>query len=164
LVVIQSDGREVSMEAKREAAEAAAAYSKAWSKGLGTVDVFGVGPEQISKSPPSGSYLPKGAFAVTGEREWYRDSEVKLAIGVVLDREKGMVKVIAGPVLAMRKHSDYFITIKPGFKQSLELARSIENRLLMRASPEDKPLLEGLPLEELQKVIPSGVGDIVEYG
>ncbi len=82
----------------------------------------------------------------------------------MLDRENGFTKVVTGPVLSLRKNADYFITIKPGFKKSLELARSIKNKLLLRASPEDAPLLEAVPLEEIQKRIPSGMGEIVEYG
>jgi len=164
LVVIQGDGRVVSDEAKREAAEFSAANSKAWSKGLGTIDVYGVEPEQVSKSPPSGQALAKGSFIITGERKWFRDIEIKLAIGVKIDHEKDIIKAVSGPVLSIRKNSDYFITIKPGFKKSLELARSIKNKLLQRASPEDKPLLERVELEELQRKVPSGMGEIVEFG
>jgi len=164
LVVIQSEGREVTEEAKREAAEFSAAKSKAWSRGFGTMDVYCVDPEQVSKTPPSGTYLPKGSFAITGQRQWFRETVVKLAVGVKIDREKELTKVVAGPVLSMRKNANYFITIKPGFKKSLELARSIKNKLLMRASIEDKHWIEEVPLEEIQKIIPSGMGEIVEYG
>ncbi|MBL7160473.1 MAG: NFACT family protein [Candidatus Aenigmarchaeota archaeon] len=164
LIVIQSVGREVTEEAKREAAEASASYSKAWSKGLGTIDIFAVRPEQISKSPPSGMAIAKGSFIITGEREWFRNTEVRLAVGVQIDRENQLIKVLSGPVLSLRKHADYFITIKPGLKKSLELARSIKNKLLMRSTPEDKSFLEPLPLEEIQVKIPSGMGEIVEYG
>ena len=45
LVVVQSSGEQVSEEAKKEAAEFSAAHSKAWSRGLGTVDVYCVDPE-----------------------------------------------------------------------------------------------------------------------
>lgn len=164
LVVIQSGGKEVSAEAMKEAAEFSAAHSKAWNKNLGTIDVFMVDPSQVSKTPPSGMALAKGSFMITGERTWYRDTEVKLAIGVVVNRDQGLVKVITGPVFAMRKNATYFITIKPGYKKSLELAQSIHNRLLMRASVEDRPFIEQLSLEELQKAVPTGMGEIVEFG
>lgn len=164
LVVVQAEAREITKEVKREAAEFSAAHSKAWSKGLGTVDVFGVRPEQVSKSPPSGMALAKGSFMITGEREWFRNQEIKLSVGVAIDREKEVIKVVTGPVLALRKNADYFITIKPGFRKSLELARSIKTKLLLRSSVEDKPYIEGVELEEIQRKIPSGMGEIVEFG
>ncbi|RLJ08083.1 MAG: hypothetical protein DRP12_01260, partial [Candidatus Aenigmatarchaeota archaeon] len=114
---------------RKEAAEFAAAYSKAWVKGLGTVDVFEVRPEQIKKEPG----LPKGAFAVYGERIWHRDLEVKLAVGV----RKEEPRVLFGPVMAMRKNSEYFVTIKPGELSGKELAQEIKNRILIKAKPED---------------------------
>ncbi len=162
-VVIKTQGMEVPDETKKEAAEFAAAHSKAWSMGLATIDVYCVRREQVSKSPPSGEYLPKGSFMIYGEREWYRDIELKLAIGVKIDRENNTAKVLSGPVMAMRKNSDYFITIKPGFKKSHELARTIKDKILIRSSPEDRFLIEKIPLDEFQVVIPSGTGDIAEY-
>jgi hypothetical protein len=164
-VVIQSKGREVSEEARKEAAELAAASSRAWSKGLDNVDIFCAGPGQVSKSPPSGEYLPRGSFMITGERLWFRDKELKLSIGIIIDRENREARAISGPVMPVRTHSDYFITIKPGYKKSLELAREIKNKILIKAtSPEDKFILDRIPLEDIQRLIPRGSGDLVEYG
>jgi predicted ribosome quality control (RQC) complex YloA/Tae2 family protein len=163
-VVIKVEGKEVSNEAKKEAAEFAAANSKAWSRGLGTIDIFCVRPDQVDKSPPSGEALGKGAFMIHGEREWFRDMELKLAIGFKIDREESSTRVMGGPVLAVRKNTDYFITIKPGFKKSLELARSIKNKILIKCNPDDKGFIESTPLEDIEKMIPSGMGEIVEYG
>jgi predicted ribosome quality control (RQC) complex YloA/Tae2 family protein len=160
--VIKTQGMEVPDESRKEAAEFAAAHCKAWNKGIGNVDVFSVKPEQVSKSPPSGQSLPKGSFMIYGEREWYRDLELKLAIGVKIEREEGS-RVLSGPVMAMRKHTDYFVTIKPGFKKSLELARTVKNKILMKSSPENKFIIEQTPLDEFQALIPSGTGEIAEY-
>ncbi|RLJ05711.1 MAG: hypothetical protein DRP18_02455 [Candidatus Aenigmatarchaeota archaeon] len=158
-VVIKSQGLDVPDETKKEAAEFAAAYSKAWSKGLGTIDVYSVPGSRVTKG---GVNLPKGSFIIEGEREWYREQEIKLSIGVKIKEDEA--DVVSGPVMAVRKNSDYFVTIKPGFKQSLELAMEIKNKLLIKAKPEDKPFIENIPLEEFQKRIPSGMGEIVEYG
>ncbi|MBL7206158.1 MAG: NFACT family protein [Candidatus Aenigmarchaeota archaeon] len=151
-------------ETRKEAAEFAAANSKAWNRGLGAVDVYSVSPEQVSKTPPSGEYLPKGSFMVTGERIWYKDTELKLSIGVKVDRENERVQVLAGPVMAIRINADYFITIKPGFKKSIELSRNIKNKILIKARPEDKFLIEKIQIENFEKTIPGGMGEIVEYG
>ena len=154
---------EISDETKKEAAEFAAAHCKAWGRGRGNVDVYAVKPEQVSKAPPSGQSLPKGSFMIYGEREWFRNVELKLAIGVKIDKESGEAQVLSGPVMSLRKHADYFVTIKPGFKKSLELSRTIKNKILIKANPEDKFLIEKIPLDEFQKVVPSGMGEVVEY-
>jgi predicted ribosome quality control (RQC) complex YloA/Tae2 family protein len=162
-VVIKTQGLEVPDDTRREAAEFAAACSKAWSRGLGTVDIFSVPRERVSKSPPSGEYLPKGSFMIHGERNWFRNLELKLAVGIKIDREANQARVISGPVMPVRKNSDYMITMKPGLKKSLELARAIKNKILVKARPDDRYLIERLPLEELQVVVPSGMADIVEH-
>jgi len=162
-VIIKSEGHEIPDETKKEAAEFAAANSKAWARGMGNVDIFSAPRDNVSKTPPSGEYLPKGSFMIRGEREWYRDMELKLSVGVKIDREERAANVLAGPVMAIRKNSDYFVTIKPGFKKSMELARSIKSKILIKARPEDKHLIEEIPLDEFQVAIPSGMGDVMEY-
>ncbi|UCC91220.1 MAG: DUF814 domain-containing protein, partial [Candidatus Aenigmatarchaeota archaeon] len=163
-VVIKSGDSEVSDYARKEAAEFTAAYSKAWGSGLATVDVYAIRPDQVSKQPPTGEYLPKGSFMIYGQREWFRDVELKIAIGVRIDRESEDVEVLAGPVMPIRKRTDYFVTIKPGETEGSSLARQIRNEILIKASPEDKIWIEKIPLDEFQKFIPGDKGEIVEYG
>jgi predicted ribosome quality control (RQC) complex YloA/Tae2 family protein len=160
-VVIKTQGLDVPESTKREAAEFAAANSKAWGRGLGTIDIFSVPRERVSKSPPSGQYLPKGSFMIHGEREWFRNLELKLALGVKL--EPGQTRILSGPVMAVRKNSDYFVTLKPGYKKSMELSRAIKNKILVKARPEHRYLIEKIPLDELQSMVPSGMADIVEH-
>jgi len=156
------DIEEIPNDTRKEAAEFAAANSKAWSKGLGAVDIFSVPANRVTKTPPSGQYLSKGSFMIEGEREWYRSMELKLCIGIKLDREMGTAHVISGPLMAVRKNSDYFVTIKPGFKKAMELARVIRNRILIKARPEDKYLIEKISMDDIQRVIPAGMGEVVE--
>ncbi len=163
-VVIKSGEKDISEDAKKEAAEFAAAYSKAWGSGLATVDVYAVKPEQVSKQPPTGEYLPKGSFMVYGQREWFRDVELKIAIGVKVDKDNESFDVLAGPVMPIRRQTNYFVTIKPGDKEAEELAREMKNKILIKATPEDKVWIEKIPLDEFQKFIPGGKGEIIEYG
>ncbi len=162
-VVIKSQGMEVPDETRKEAAEFAAANSKAWSRGLGTIDIYSVRRSMVSNTAPSGQNLPKGSFMINGEREWFRNLELKLAIGIRIDPESREVSVVSGPLMPTRKNSDYFVTIKPGYKKSLELAAAIKNKILIKARPEHKYLIEKLPLDEIQVTIPSGMGDVVEH-
>lgn len=164
LVLINSGGKGISEYAKKEAAELAAACSRPWTGGLGNTDIFCVKPDQVSGTPAPGEYLPRGGFMIAGGREWFRDLELKLSIGIAIDREKGEARPISGPVMPVRTHSDYFATIRPGFRKSLELAREIKNNILIKAKPEDKFLIDRVPLEDIQRLIPPGSGDLVEYG
>ena len=78
------------------------------------------------------------------------------------DEEKNEAKIISGPVMSVRSYSNYFVTIKPGYKESLDLAREIKNKILLKSKPEDKFLIDKIPLEDIQRCIPSGKGDIEE--
>jgi len=161
-VVIKSSEGEISEYAKKEAAEFAAAYSKAWVSGLTNVDVYAVRPDQVSKQPPTGEYLPKGAFMIYGHREWFRDVELKIAIGVRMENES--FEALAGPVMPIRKQTNYFVTIKPGDKETKDLAMEMKKKILIKATPEDKVWIEKIPLDDFQKFVPGGKGEIVEYG
>ncbi len=163
-VVIKSEGKEISRDVKKEAAEFAAIYSKAWQRGLANVDVYAVKPDQVSKQPPTGEYLPKGSFMIYGQREWFREVELKISMGLKLDPETREAMVLAGPVMSIRKETDYFITLKPGNRNADELAREIKNKILIKASPDDKEWIESVPAGEISDHVPSGQGEVVEYG
>ncbi|HLD57132.1 MAG TPA: ribosome rescue protein RqcH [archaeon] len=145
--------------AMKEAAEFSAANSKAWSKGIGAIDVSAFRPEQATK--PDGS-LAKGSFVIQGQRIWFKDMELKLSIGIKVDKEKSIAKVISGPVMAVRKHSNYFVTIQPGYKDSFELSREIKNKILQKSKPEDRFFIEKIQNSDIQACIPSGRGEVVE--
>jgi len=155
------EGQAMPTEVKKEASEIAAACSRAWSKGLGNVDVYAVKPNQVSKSPPSGTSLPHGSFMIYGSREWFRDVEAKMSVGVIIDREISKAEVISGPVMAMRMYAKYFVTLQPGDKQANELASEIKNRLVYKSTPEERPLVEQIQLDYIQRLVPSGTGQIV---
>ena len=156
-----AEGQAMPTEVKKEASEIAAACSKAWSKGLGKVDVFAVRPEQVSKSPPSGMSLATGAFAITGPREWFRDVELKMSMGVIIDRETSRAEVIPGPVMAMRTFAKYFVTLQPGDMPAEQLAQEIKNKLAYKSNPEERPLVEQIQVDDIRRLVPSGTGQIV---
>lgn len=64
-----------------EAAQFAASFSKAWVNGNASVDVYAVRRAQLSKHA-AGGFIPAGAFAITGERNWFRDTRLGLKIGM----------------------------------------------------------------------------------
>lgn len=158
--VVKTQGLEVPATTKKETAEFTAAYSKAWQSGLGTMDVYCIKPEQVSKQAKAGEYLPKGSFMIYGEREWFRGTELKVAIGIKAEKEKPP-EIISGPVASVSKHTNSFVVVRPGGKEASDLARIIRTRLLIKSPPESRASLEKLPLEEFQRLIPGGKGEMV---
>jgi predicted ribosome quality control (RQC) complex YloA/Tae2 family protein len=154
-VVVSAEGREVPDGTLQEAARFSAAHCKAWSRGLGTVDIFSVRRSQLSKA----AGLSRGSFVVKGQRTWYKNLPVRLSVGVVLHPE-GWAEVVAGPATATRKRSGYLVEIAPGSLKPERLGREIKSFLLSKARRDEAPLIERLPLERFQSCLPSGTGGI----
>ncbi|MEN4017108.1 MAG: ribosome rescue protein RqcH [Methanobacterium sp.] len=149
-VVVKSEGREIPETTIEEAASFAASYSSAWSKGFGSQDVYWVCPDQVSKTPQSGEFVPKGAFIIRGSRNYIRAATLLIAVGVV-DYEGE--RIMAGPLDALKKYTDKYIIIKPGYTKKEALSREILRKI-------DE---EGVfTLEDMIRVLPSGKADIVD--
>ncbi|UCH01503.1 MAG: NFACT family protein, partial [Candidatus Bathyarchaeota archaeon] len=80
--VIKTKGSQPSENVIKEAAQMVASYSKAWRMGVSTIDVYWIKPEQVSKTPPSGEYLPRGSFMIHGSRNYLKKVPLKLAVGI----------------------------------------------------------------------------------
>jgi predicted ribosome quality control (RQC) complex YloA/Tae2 family protein len=72
-------GRQASAQEKSEAAQFAASHSSAWKVGAAAVDVYAVSKPQLSKHA-QGGFVGAGGFAIKGEREWFRQTPLGLAI------------------------------------------------------------------------------------
>jgi len=106
---IIKDGQKAGENTINECAQAVAVYSKAWKLGHGTVDVFYVKPEQVSKEAQSGEFLAKGSFMITGKTNYLRPN-LKYAIGlvnIVKKNEDGSniesSEIIGGPIESIKK-------------------------------------------------------------
>jgi len=159
-VVIKTQGKEPSEATINEAAQFTASYSRAWRERLGAVDVYWVKPSQVSKSPPSGEYLPKGSFMIYGARNYIRNVPLALSIGVKYTDDG--VKVIGGPSGAIAKQTNLYVNIVPGDMPSGRLAKEIRQALANMAPPERRKEILEIPLEEFQAFIPSGMGRIAD--
>jgi predicted ribosome quality control (RQC) complex YloA/Tae2 family protein len=149
-VVIKSEDKEISQDSIIEAASFAASFSSAWNKGFGSLDVYWVNPDQVSKTPKSGEFVAKGAFIIRGTRNFIRGAPLLIGIGIV-DYE-GM-RIMAGPPAAVKKYTNNYVVVKPGYTKKEVLARKILNKI-------DKDNI--LTLEDVIRVLPSGKGEIVE--
>ncbi|MCL2116365.1 MAG: NFACT family protein [Methanobrevibacter sp.] len=149
-VAIKTEGNEFSDNTLKESATFAASFSSAWSKGYGTQDVFWVKPEQVSKTPESGEFVAKGSFIIRGHRNFIRGAILKIAIGIVDYEGK---RVMAGPVDAVKKYTDNYVIVKPGYEKKEAIAKKILHEI-----NEDKII----SLDDVVRVLPSGKCDIVE--
>lgn len=73
-------GKTATQQEKLETAQFAASHSSAWKVGAAAVDVYAVEKSQLSKAA-QGGFIGAGGFAISGDREWFRDTPLGLAIG-----------------------------------------------------------------------------------
>jgi len=157
-VVVKTEGKTVPEKTLNEAAVFAACHSRAWRHGLSTVTVFHVKPEQVSKRVPTGMFLGRGMFTVSGVKSYIRNVPLLLAVGVNV--EDGEVSVLAGPVDVVKAQAVEYVVLKPGETKSRELAEKVKSYLVSRLLK--KGLLRGavdIPTEVVQGLIPVGKGD-----
>ncbi len=145
--VILKRGQEAKEADIYETCVFAACYSSAWKYGLLVCDVFYVKPEQVSLSAPSGEYLPKGGFLITGEKNIVKHVELKLEVSYDEEKEK----LIVGVNLRGKK-----ITIRPYNEKKEESVKKLYSKL--------KELYPDIviSLPELSSRLPPGGFKIVE--
>jgi predicted ribosome quality control (RQC) complex YloA/Tae2 family protein len=140
-VVVKDPGEGVSEEAVEEGCALAAVYSRAWSSGRASADAYWVTPEQVSKTPQSGEFVPKGAFIVRGKRHYVKDIPMRAAIGLV-DHE-GETLVMGGPVGAVSARASAWLELVPSKDKKDATAKRVASLL-------------GAELEEVVAVMPPG--------
>jgi len=154
--IVKTEGRIPSEQTIKEAAEFAAAFSRAWKETFSAVDVYWVHPEQVSKTPPTGQFLAKGSFMIYGKKNYLRQVQLRTAIGVLMIEQT--IKVIGGPRGAVASQTSLYVEITPGEQPSATLAKQIRERLVQKASKQWQVRVLALSLEEIQNFIPSGKG------
>jgi predicted ribosome quality control (RQC) complex YloA/Tae2 family protein len=140
-VVVKDAGVGVSEEALEQGCAMAALYSRAWSSGRASADAFWVMPEQVSKTPQSGEFVPKGAFIIRGRRNYIKDIEMRAAVGVV--EHEGEWVVMGGPVAAVSYRSKSWVELVPSKDKKESTAKQVA-RLL------------GAELDDVVVVMPPG--------
>ncbi|HOB18294.1 MAG TPA: ribosome rescue protein RqcH [Candidatus Methanoculleus thermohydrogenotrophicum] len=143
-----------------EAAQFAASYSNAWKAGHFAADVYAARPDQVSKTAESGEYVARGAFIVRGERQYFRNVPLGVAIGLQVAPE---VAVIGGPPRAIAGRAKAWVTLQPGKYEPNDIARRVI-RALREKLPEDawKGLKNVLNTEAVAAFVPPGGSDIAE--
>jgi predicted ribosome quality control (RQC) complex YloA/Tae2 family protein len=151
---ILKDGQRACEDEKKEAAQWAASYSSAWKRGEIAADVYALKPEQVSKHA-TGGYVGRGAFVLTGEREWFRQVQLALKIGLYEDEGR---KAEDNEIAKMQKKKESNLNILP----AIHPAKLKSQVLLM---PGDMPKEEaakiiagklGVKMQEVLQVLPAG--------
>jgi predicted ribosome quality control (RQC) complex YloA/Tae2 family protein len=161
-VVVKTEGKEPSEQMLKEAAEFAAALSRGWREGFGSVDVYWVKPEQLSKKGPSGEYVPRGAFMVSGKRNWMRGVPLRMAVGVVFDEENSIARIGGGPVEAVKAKTNSLVVFVPGDLSGKDLFKRILATLAGRAPKDLRKTILKVPFEDIREFVPYGVGRILD--
>jgi predicted ribosome quality control (RQC) complex YloA/Tae2 family protein len=156
-VVIKTEGKEPSEAALKEGAEAAAAYCRAWRENAGTADVYWVKVDQLSKSGPSGESIPHGAFFVVGKRNWYRNTPLRIAVGIVLGEE---TRFVGGPIDSVKAKTKTYVVIQPGDYQGKELLQMTMRTLTAKLSREQREKAGKTSIEQVREFIPYTKGAI----
>jgi predicted ribosome quality control (RQC) complex YloA/Tae2 family protein len=143
--VILKDGSEATPDELREACSFALTQSKAWVAALTEGAAFWVYPDQVSKTPNPGEFVPRGAFIVRGKRNYEHHLRIELGVGEIT--YQGVRKVMCGPV-ELFKDSERYMILAPGRgksgRKSGEMAKDFH-----------------VPEEEISRILPPGDVEIV---
>lgn len=143
--VIVKEGAKASDQELRESCQFALAQSKSWIAALSEGTAFWVYPDQVSKTPNPGEFVPRGAFIIRGKRNYEHHLPIELAVGEIYFQ--GSRKVMCGPVECFEK-SDRYMVIRPGKKtgrMSNEMAKRFD-----------------VPEEEISRILPPGDFEITK--
>ncbi len=150
-LLVKTHGKKPGEATLREAAAFVASHSKAWKQGLGSIEVFWVRPDQVSKKPPAGEYLSKGAFMIYGKKNILR-TELALGIGIV----EGEIR--AWPVGAISARTKKFVVIRPGDTPARDLAEQVIEKLSSLATLKEKEILKKKGKSTIPGLVPYGKG------
>jgi len=149
LTVIKTMGEEVHESTLEEAAQFAVSYSSVWKEGFFEGDCYLVAADQVTKTPEPGEFIKKGAFVIRGERRYFRDVPVGVALGIAGDQ------LIGGPVAAIKPKADPVVEIEPGEFSPEDLAKRIYRSFAERE--EDRRYLKSIAsIDAIVSFLPPG--------
>ena len=136
-------------EKLEEAATLALCWSRAWAGGGAHGTVYSVKPAQVSKTAQTGEYVGKGSFIVRGQRQWFKDLDVQMGIGIVAIN--GVPLLMGGMPETIRSICQRFAILRPGLTKKEQLA----NRIYKNT---------GLMTDDVLPVLPGAAEIIEDYG
>ncbi len=141
-----------------EVARFAASYSGAWKSGHFSADVYSTRPEQVSKTAEHGEFVAKGSFIVRGERTYFRNVPLGVAIGLQLEPQAA---VIGGPPAAVRARATIVVELKPGQYEPNDVAKKVLRILREKAGDDEfQGIKTVLNTDAVAAFVPPGGSDI----
>ncbi|AFZ73575.1 ribosome rescue protein RqcH [Natronobacterium gregoryi] len=141
-----------------EAAQFAVSYSSVWKDGRYAGDVYAVDSDQVTKTPESGEYLEKGGFAIRGDRTYYDDTPVGVAVGIQCEP---YTRVIGGPPSAIEGQAETTIELDPGRYAQADAAKRLYREF--REQFEDETFVRKIASpDRIQHFMPPGGSRIAE--
>lgn len=142
-----------------EVAQATVSFSRSWRDALSSSDSYWVFSYQVKKGAPTGQFLPKGSFVIEGKRNFVKNLEIKLAIG--LSFANNMPLLIIGPYTTIKKRSICVRTILPSGLDIVKAAKKIKSDFAEYTIKNDFPkyiieYLKYLSIDEIIKILPVG--------
>jgi predicted ribosome quality control (RQC) complex YloA/Tae2 family protein len=160
-VVVKTGGRQSSEQVLTEAAEFAASFSRGWREGFASIDVYWVKPEQLSKSGPSGQHVAHGAFVVNGKRNWKRNVQLRVAVGILSGKDE-TTSFIGGPIDSVKAKTQIYVVIAPGDYAGKRLFEHVLRTLAGKMPENDRQSILKASVEEIREFIPFGVGKVLQ--
>ena len=152
--IILCKGRKPSEETIFEAAQMAVSFSKAWPLRFESASAYWVFGSQVSKKPPSGEYLSRGAFMIYGKRNYVKNIPLRVAVGIAFTEDAPYL--ISGPPSAISKHAELHSVLAPG-SLSLELIfKKLKLNFLSKSDEKLKPFLKKLNVDDFRRLLPRG--------
>ncbi|MFC6720797.1 ribosome rescue protein RqcH [Halobacteriaceae archaeon SHR40] len=149
---------EIPERSKNEAAQFAVSYSSIWKQGKFAADAYMVDHDQVSKTPESGEYLEKGGFAIRGDRTYFEDTPVGVAVGIMCEPE---TRVIGGPPEPIESQAETTITVEPGKYAQNDIAKRLYREFKNRFA-DDSFVRKVASPDLIQEFLPPGGSTMVE--
>ena len=142
----------------KEVAHATACFSRAWKEEIYGINAYWVNPDQVKKAAPTGQTMGKGSFMIEGQRNFFKVTSLKLAIGILQKDE--VYLLTCGPPEIIKKSCVCYVIIEPAGTEMADVAKKIKNKF----SSINEEMGKLFNIDDFVRVLPSGSSKITEAG
>jgi predicted ribosome quality control (RQC) complex YloA/Tae2 family protein len=138
---ILKEGGSATEDELRELCLFALAHSKAWNAGVSEGTAYWVEPDQVTKTPDAGEFVPRGGFVIRGKRNYAHHLPLELAVGEIT--YEGARKIMCGPRSSIEKLSTKYLIMIPGKSDAGKASATLSKMF-------------SVPEEEIARILPPG--------